>query len=446
LGRLFGTDGIRGIAHEYPIDLATGQKLGRSLVKFCADRGLSTCFIIGRDTRESGEALEKAVSNGIISGGGDCRSAGVLPTPGIAYLTKTTNSGAGIVLSASHNPYEYNGFKVFSNRGYKLSETEEMELEGMILGDTGKFDTTDPRQPEVMEDADNKYISFLLQTSPDLENLREFKVIIDCANGATSRVAPALFKKLNIDMEVIFSEPDGKNINRKCGSQHTETLSKRVIEGNANLGLAFDGDGDRFIAVDEKGDTLTGDQIIAICAGMLSERNALTNNIVVSTVMSNMGLGVALKKLGIDHVTTGVGDRLVMEEMRKRNASLGGEDSGHIIFSDHHTTGDGILSALKLMESIIFYKKPLSEISKIMDIYPQVLINVPVNKKPDIESTPEIKGIISNVERDLGSEGRVLVRYSGTEPLCRVMVEGKSQAEIERHAQKIADVIAKELN
>jgi phosphoglucosamine mutase len=321
-----------------------------------------------------------------------------------------------------------------------------MELEGMILGDTGKFDTTDPRQPEVMEDADNKYISFLLQTSPDLENLREFKVIIDCANGATSRVAPALFKKLNIDMEVIFSEPDGKNINRKCGSQHTETLSKRVIEGNANLGLAFDGDGDRFIAVDEKGDTLTGDQIIAICAGMLSERNALTNNIVVSTVMSNMGLGVALKKLGIDHVTTGVGDRLVMEEMRKRNASLGGEDSGHIIFSDHHTTGDGILSALKLMESIIFYKKPLSEISKIMDIYPQVLINVPVNKKPDIESTPEIKGIISNVERDLGSEGRVLVRYSGTEPLCRVMVEGKSQAEIERHAQKIADVIAKELN
>lgn len=446
MGKLFGTDGIRGLAYEYPIDLETGQRLGRSLVKFCADRGLSTGFIIGRDTRESGEALEKAVSYGIISAGGNCRSAGVLPTPGIAYLTKITNSDAGIVLSASHNPYEYNGFKVFSNRGYKLSETEEMELEEMILCDTGKFNTIEPRQPELMEDADNKYISFLLQTSPDLEKLQEFKVIIDCANGATSRVAPTLFKKLNINMEFIFSEPDGRNINRNCGSQHTRALSEKVIDGKANLGLAFDGDGDRFIAVDEKGDTLTGDQIIAICAGMLSERKALSNNIVVSTIMSNMGLGVALKKLGIDHVTTGVGDRLVMEEMRRRNASLGGENSGHIIFSDHHTTGDGILSALKLMEAILFYKKSLSEISKIMDIYPQVLINVPVNKKPDIERTPEIKGIINEVERDLDYEGRVLVRYSGTEPLCRVMVEGKSQAEIERHAQKIADVIAEELN
>jgi phosphoglucosamine mutase len=272
------------------------------------------------------------------------------------------------------------------------------------------------------------------------------KIIIDCANGATFRVAPKLFKRLGLEVGALFTEPDGRNINRNCGSQHTEVLSKEVLESDAELGLAFDGDGDRLIAVDEKGLNLTGDQILTICARMLQKRGALANNVAVSTVMSNMGFKAALRKFGIQHVSTSVGDRHVMEEMKRRGSSLGGEDSGHIIFSDYHTTGDGILSALRILSAVRMFNKPLSELASLMNIYPQVLINVPVDKKPEISRVPELLSVIRETEEELGEEGRVLVRYSGTEPLCRVMVEGKKQEEIEDYAQRIADAVTKHLN
>jgi phosphoglucosamine mutase len=444
MGKLFGTDGIRGIADQYPITAEMGYKLGRAIIEYCRRRGLASEIVIGRDTRTSGERLEQAIVAGIASCAGKAFSAGIIPTPGVAFLVKEMAKGAGIVLSASHNPPEYNGFKVFSNEGYKLTEDEETELEGMILGESGASGTDGKAAAIRLEDANERYISFLMEALP--EKVKKMKVVLDCSNGATYKVAPALFQKLGLDIEILFTEHDGKNINIKCGSQHTESLSKRVIEAGAGLGLAFDGDGDRLIAVDENGVTLSGDQVITICARMLQDKGRLRNNMVVTTVMSNMGLISALKGFGIAHAATGVGDRLVMEEMKRLGACIGGEDSGHIIFSDHHTTGDGILTALQLVYAMQHFNLPLSELSSMMTIFPQTLINVPVKIKPDISGVPEISMVIMAVENELGDEGRVLVRYSGTEPLCRVMVEGKSQEEIERSARLIVDVIKKELN
>jgi phosphoglucosamine mutase len=389
--------------------------------------------------------LEHSVVSGIISAGGNACQVGVLPTPGVAYLTRELEGGAGIVLSASHNPQEYNGFKLFSHEGFKLSEYEESEIEDLIL-EKNKSTNVEQGQAESHDDAGEKYISFLLKTVPEKFQPQGIKIVMDCANGATSRVAPVLFKKLAFNSETMFAEPDGMNINKDCGSQYTEALSRRVIETRADAGLAFDGDGDRIIAVDEKGRALTGDQLLMIYAKMLSEKGMLKNNIVVSTVMSNIGLRTALKQLGIEHVSARVGDRYVMEEMRNRQSSLGGEDSGHIIFLDHHTTGDGILAALQLLFAIKRSGQPLSELSSLMTVYPQTLINVPVAKKPDISEVPALVKIIKDTEQELGVEGRVLVRYSGTEPVCRVMVEGKRQEEIEAYARNIADVITRQLN
>ena len=444
MGILFGTDGIRGFASQDPVTPETGLKLGRSLVRFCQKRDILPSVVIGRDTRISGEMLEHALVSGILSAGGSVRRAGVIPTPGVALLSRELKEGAGVVLSASHNPWEYNGFKLFSGEGFKLSEEEESEIESMILEDSVPLQGTAPGRADIIEDAQERYISFLAGTLN--ERLGEMKIVIDCANGATYRVAPALFERLGLDCEVLFAAPDGTNINRDCGSQHTETLSRRVADSGADLGLAFDGDGDRLIAVDETGKVLTGDQIITICAKMLLEKGRLTNGVVVSTVMSNMGLGAALKGFGVSHVSTRVGDRHVMEEMRKQGSVLGGEDSGHIIFLDHHTTGDGLLSALELLQAVVIFNKPLSVLSGLMTVFPQTLLNVPVNTKPDIADVPGLAQVIKDTEGDLGEDGRVLVRYSGTEPLCRVMVEGKRQEEIEAHARRIADVIAEKLN
>lgn len=446
MGKLFGTDGIRGTAGQYPIDIETGKRLGYFLVDFCRTRGKGTNIITGRDTRESGETLEKAVSAGIIAAGGTVKSAGVIPTPGVAYLAKQECCGAGVVISASHNPFDYNGFKLFSGEGYKFSEAEEREVEDKILDSTVELSIPDLELLTPLEKAKESYISFLKKIVHNADKLQKYSMVIDCSNGAASDIAPELFKELGVSAEIIYAAPDGKNINDNCGSQHTEDLSKRVIEKSADIGLAFDGDADRLIAVDEKGTALTGDQIIAICAKMLLDRNELDNRVVVTTVMSNMGLGAALKDMGLDHKKTGVGDRLVMEKMREIKSSIGGEDSGHIIFSDCHTTGDGIISALQLLNAIVFSGKPLSQLAGIMTIYPQVLINVPVKKKPEISSVPQICGVMDSVEKQLSGDGRILVRYSGTEPLCRVMVEGKDRTEIESYARKIADIIEEELN
>ncbi|MBW2610307.1 MAG: phosphoglucosamine mutase [Deltaproteobacteria bacterium] len=445
MGRLFGTDGIRGIANQDPITKKMGHKLGHAVVRFCQQRGISTSIVIGRDTRASGEMLEHAVVSGVISAGGNACQVGVLPTPGVAYLTRELAGGAGIVLSASHNPQEYNGFKLFSREGFKLSDEEESEIEDLILEQ--KISPTGERgRAEVHDDAGGKYISFLLKTVPEKFQPQDIKVVMDCANGATFRVAPVLFQSLGFNAEALFANPDGRNINKDCGSQHTEALSRRVLEAKADAGLAFDGDGDRVIAVDEKGRALAGDQILMICAKMLREKGRLKNNIVVSTVMSNIGLRSALKGIGIEHVSTRVGDRYVMEEMRTRKSSLGGEESGHIIFSDHHTTGDGLLAALQLLYATKISGQTLSELSSLMTVYPQTLTNVPVGNKPDISEVPALVKIIRDTEQELGDEGRVLVRYSGTEPVCRVMVEGKRREEIEAYARDIADVITRQLN
>ncbi len=446
MGKLFGTDGIRGIAGQYPIDIETGKRLGYFLAGLCKYRGKSTDIITGRDTRESGETLENAVAAGILAAGGSVKSAGVIPTPGVAFLVKKGGFGAGVVISASHNPFDYNGFKLFSGDGFKFSEAEEKEIEDKILDKTVELSIPDLESLALLQDAKDDYIAFLINMIHERDKLKEYSIVIDCSNGAASGVAPDLFDELGARTDIIFSIPDGKNINDNCGSQHTEGLSKRVIEKSADIGLAFDGDADRLIAVDETGTALTGDQIIAICSKMLYERNELKNNAVVTTVMSNMGLGAALKEMGVSHEKTGVGDRLVMERMREIGSSMGGEDSGHIIFANNHTTGDGMLSALQLLNAIVFFDKPLSELAGIMKIFPQVLINVKVKNKPEISTVPEIKQAMDTAEAALGDNGRILVRYSGTEPLCRVMVEGKDRAEIEKYAKDIADIIERELN
>jgi phosphoglucosamine mutase len=446
MGKLFGTDGIRGIAGEYPVDVETGKRLGYFLVGFLKERGKDTYILTGRDTRVSGEILEKAVTAGIIASGGRAKSAGIIPTPGVAYLVKKEGCGAGVVISASHNPFEYNGFKLFTGDGYKFSEAEETAIEERILDKEAKPSVPDANSLTPLPDAEKSYRAFLNSIVHDAHKLNKYKMVIDCSNGAASGIAPDLFEKLGVDAEIIFSTPNGKNINDDCGSQHTEVLTKKVIEKKADIGLAFDGDADRLIAVDETGTTLTGDQIIAICVKMLHDRKELRNSVAVTTVMSNMGFSAAMKEMGVRHEKTGVGDRLVMERMRELAGSIGGEDSGHIIFANNHTTGDGMLSALQLLNAVVMFNMPLSKLASIMKVYPQVLINVKVKRKPDISGVPEIKQVIDKAEAALGENGRILVRYSGTEPLVRVMAEGKEQAEIEKQAGNIARVIEKILN
>jgi phosphoglucosamine mutase len=444
--KLFGTDGIRGLADKHPITEELGQSLGRALVFFCRNKAIEPILVIGRDTRSSGEMLEHAVASGARSVGGKVYSLGEIPTPGVAYLTRELGAGAGIVISASHNPYEYNGFKVFSREGLKLSLEEEAEVESLIHSKPDPLPRKDHGSLTVLEDAPERYVSFLEKTVPGDMNLGDMNIILDCANGATYQVAPALFERLNARATILFSSPNGENINRGCGSQHTESLRQKVIETRADVGLAFDGDGDRLVAIDEKGNSLTGDQVLTICAKMLKDEGKLKNDLVVSTIMSNMGFSLALKEFGIEQVSAKVGDRYVMEEMRARGANLGGEDSGHLIFFDYHTTGDGLLSALQVIRAIKTFNRPLSELSTMMKVFPQTLMNVQVRIKPDIEEVPALVGEIQRVESVLGEKGRVLVRYSGTEPVCRVMVEGEHRETVKKCAGEIASVVNETLN
>jgi phosphoglucosamine mutase len=376
--------------------------------------------------------------------GCDAVVVGCLPTPAVAYLTRSSKAGAGIVVSASHNPYHDNGIKVFGPNGYKLSEEAEADLEMSLLEKDWERVCCDIREPGVIysaEDAESNYLSFLLKSLPDGFSLDGMGVVLDCANGATHVIAPKVFEKLGAETTVLFAAPDGLNINEKCGSQHPETLAGKVVETGSALGLAFDGDGDRLIAVDEKGEVLSGDQIIAVCARWMHDNGELNKNQVVTTVMSNLGLKRSLKDMGVGHLESGVGDRFVLEKMIATGAVLGGEDSGHILFLNHHTTGDGILAALQLLHVMKDTSLPLSKLKTVMSVYPQVLINVPVSQKPALGTIPEINTAISEAEEDLGDNGRVLVRYSGTEPICRVMAEGPTTAATEAYANKIADVI-----
>ncbi|MEA5075842.1 MAG: phosphoglucosamine mutase, partial [Coriobacteriia bacterium] len=365
MGKLFGTDGIRGEANRYPLDAMTAFSLGQAVTRVLSKSQHTTRVVIGKDTRLSGYMLESALEAGVTSMGGVPYLVGVLPTPGIAFITESMRADAGIVISASHNPYQDNGLKVFSGSGFKLSDEQEAAIEELMLG--GELPGMVPAPHDMgrayrLDDATGRYIVFLKNTFPRSLSMEGMKIVLDTANGAAYKVAPATFSELGADVTVIHDEPNGLNINDDCGSQHTADLRAKVLETGAAVGLAFDGDADRLIAVDEKGNEITGDQILIICAKMLKEQGRLKNDLVVSTIMSNLGLRVACKRYGFEHFASKVGDRYVLEEMQRLGAVIGGEESGHMIFLEHHTTGDGILSALQLVAAMLTSGTPLSEL------------------------------------------------------------------------------------
>lgn len=444
--KLFGTDGVRGKANIYPMDSTSAVSIGRAVANCFKSGRENSHIVIGQDTRISGDMLAHAVAAGICAAGVDVQLLGVLPTPGIAYLTSKTRAAAGIVISASHNPYEDNGIKVFDGNGYKPGDDVQDAIEQLVDDSDGDV-SGDPQEIgriRVFRDAVSHYLAFLKDAAP-LQSLNRLKIVLDCANGATSSCAPELFKMLEARVVALFCEPDGININHHCGSQHPETLSNAVIEQRADLGLAFDGDGDRLIAVDETGRVLSGDQIMAICAKDMLAKGSLKQSQVVSTVMSNIGFHRAMQKLGIRVHTTRVGDRYVMQKMVAEDAVLGGEDSGHMIFRDAHTTGDGLMAALRLLDAVLSSNQSLSKLASIMTVYPQVMINVDVKTKPDFMQVTEISTAIKAAEEKLGDQGRVLVRYSGTQNQCRVMVEGPAQDLVQSLCRGIADTVRRNI-
>jgi phosphoglucosamine mutase len=446
MNKLFGTDGIRGIANEYPMTTEVATNVGRAIAYLSKKEGHTPRILIGRDTRLSGDMFESAIVTGICSMGVNAISVGVIPTPGIAFLTQDMRADAGIVISASHNPSQDNGIKIFNGEGFKLSDAKENKIEELIFADNmSKLHPTPKEFGKLsrLNDAVGRYVDFLKATFPQKLNPEGMKIVLDCSNGATYRVAPEVFAELGVEVTTLFDKPDGQNINLNCGSQHTKALAAEVLHQKADAGFAFDGDGDRIIAVDDKGNVLTGDRMLAICSVILKKEGNLKNNLVVRTVMSNIGLTVAFQELGIDSVFANVGDRFVLEEMLARGAIIGGEDSGHLIFLDHHTTGDGLITALQVLAALKKEDKPLSELARVMKVFPQMLINIDVKRKPEIETIPEIMAAIKKAEETLGDKGRVLVRYSGTQNMCRVMIEGPTKKETETHCRNIADVVKK---
>ena len=444
MGRLFGTDGIRGVANQYPITAETALETGRIVASVFAGEKDNSKIVIGKDTRISGDMLEHAVAAGICSMGVDVLLAGVMPTPAIAFITTQVGADAGIVISASHNPFFDNGIKIFKKDGFKLSDDIESSIENMLIsGPTGHLcrEIEKTGQVGVLENGDQLYMNCLKNAVPGNFSLNGLKIALDCSNGAAYRIAPHFFSGLGADVKTIFNAPDGFNINKNCGSQYTQSLQKFVRDTGADIGLAFDGDGDRLVAVDENGNEINGDQILFIGAKFLKNQNKLKNNLLVTTVMSNIGLGLALNEFGIQHAASAVGDRYVLELMQSTGAVLGGEDSGHIIYLDHQTTGDGLLAALKLLEAMRAESKPLSALTRMMTLFPQKLLNIDVKEKPDIKTIPEITREIEHVEKLLGDKGRVLVRYSGTQPKCRVMVEGPTPEETEKYCRRIANAV-----
>ncbi|MBP7341041.1 MAG: phosphoglucosamine mutase [Syntrophaceae bacterium] len=448
MGKLFGTDGIRGEANLYPMTPEIAFGVGRAIAHVFKKENHRSVVIIGKDTRLSGYMLESSLEAGITSMGGYSYLVGVMPTPGIAFVTQSMRADAGVVISASHNPFQDNGLKIFGGDGYKLTDEQEDMIEDLILN--GKLKDLLPTAQDIgrafrLEGVNGRYIVFVKNTFPRSLSMEGMKIVLDTANGATYRVAPDTFNELGANVDVIHKTPNGTNINDQCGSQHTERLKARVLETGAAIGLAFDGDGDRLIAVDEKGREITGDQILVICANILKKDGKLKNDLLVSTVMSNLGLTVACKKYGFKHHASKVGDRYVLEDMKRLGGVIGGEEAGHMIFLRHHTTGDGIIAALQLVAAMIREGKPLSELAQMMDIFPQKLINVDVARKPEISTIPRLMEVIRQAESELREEGRVLVRYSGTQNMCRVMVEGPTDSVTEKYCRQIADVVKAEL-
>jgi phosphoglucosamine mutase len=445
MGKLFGTDGVRGVANsELTVDLAF--ELGKAVTHVLQQKNKRPVIIIGRDTRVSGDMLENALTAGILAVGGNVIKLGIIPTPAVAYLVKYYDADAGVVISASHNKFEYNGIKIFNSEGYKLDDRIEEEIEDIILRreciTDHKIGDKIGKCLEASESAIDIYKRFLLETvALDLSGLN---IVLDTANGAAYKVAEEVFRKLNAEVTIISNMPDGININDECGSTHTEGLQHKVKEINADVGLAFDGDADRLIVVDEKGLVVDGDKVICICAKLLKAQNKLRDDVVTVSVMSNLGLHKFMKEHGIDVKVTAVGDRYILESMIKSGCVLGGEQSGHIIFKDYSTTGDGIMSALQFLKAIKDEGKTISQLSDEITIYPQVLVNAEVlNKnKGAYKEDPEIINEIKRIEETMKGNGRVLIRPSGTEPLVRVMIEGDDIEKIHGLAQGLADMIS----
>jgi phosphoglucosamine mutase len=438
--KLFGTDGVRAKAGEYPLDTPTIRRLGAALVRALRHGNASVKFLAGRDTRESGSWIERELAHGIQSQGASLTSAGIIPTPAIAYLTPRMGFTAGVVISASHNPFEDNGIKVFSGAGEKFTEALERQVEAIIADTSWQVPTRDLPAIEQI-DYRAEYVAHLKGILPHADRVRGMRIAIDCANGATTTVAPRLFQELGFDARCIGCAPDGRNINLKCGSTHPEGLAKLVVDGKYALGIAFDGDGDRAILVDRRGKIVDGDAVMLMCAKQMQAEDRLKGKTVVATVMSNIGLEIALRDAGIGMVRCPVGDKYVMEEMIQRNVSLGGEQSGHVIFSEYLFTGDGLATSLNVLRTVAATGRDLADLAGELRTYPQVLMNVRVDRKVDLQSVPQIAAVMSSVESRLAGNGRLLVRYSGTEPLLRVMLEGKDQDEIRRWGQEIVDTV-----
>jgi phosphoglucosamine mutase len=443
--RLFGTDGIRGVAGRYPLDPTTVRRLGAALVR-ALPRGTPPPrrLLIGRDTRESGEWIEAELAHGASGEGAAVTSAGIVPTPAIAYLTRTAGYDAGVVISASHNPFEDNGIKVFSGRGEKFTERVEREVEA-ILADMSWAPAGGEAGPIARADLLGPYLDHLQVILPGAHRLTGLFLGLDCANGAMAAAAPPLFQRLGIRTLVIGNEPDGRNINLECGSTHPERLARAVVSRGCHLGVAFDGDGDRAMFVDHTGAIVNGDAVLLMCGRQLQKEGRLKGQAIVATVMSNVGLELALRSLGIELIRCPVGDKYVMEEMLARDLSLGGEQSGHIIFSDYLFTGDGLCTALQVLRTMAATGRTLGDLASELVTYPQVLLNVRVRDKVDYAAVAPIAEAISRVESRLHGQGRLLVRYSGTEPLLRVMLEGRHEPDIRAWAQEIADVVKEHL-
>jgi phosphoglucosamine mutase len=441
---LFGTDGVRGHAGQYPLDPATVARLGAALVRAMSGGNRALRFVVGRDTRESGEWIEQELARGAGSEGATVTSAGVLPTPAIAYVTPTMGFDAGIVISASHNPFDDNGIKVFSGRGEKFTEVLEREVEAIVARDDWQVPATASARLDRTNVVD-EYLAHARLILPDAGRLHGMRIAIDTANGATTTVAPRIFTDLGFDLTLLGASPNGRNINLDCGSTHPDGLSAAVREYGAAMGVAFDGDGDRAIFVDAAGRIVDGDAVLLMCARHLKATDRLKGNAVVATVMSNIGLELALSQSGIETVRCPVGDKYVMEEMVRRGLSLGGEQSGHIIFSEHLFTGDGIATALNVLRVMKETGRELADLASELVTYPQVLVNVRVREKKDLGQVPEIAAAMAAVEERLAGRGRLLVRYSGTEPLLRVMLEGRDQGEIQTWAAEIAGKVKEHL-
>ncbi len=442
--KLFGTDGVRGVANTYPMTTEIAMQIGRAIAYLVKDMKHDHRIVIGKDTRLSGYMIENALASGICSMGVNVLLVGPLPTPGIAFITTGMRADAGVVISASHNPFQDNGIKIFCREGFKLPDEEEARIEDLIF--STKMDALRPVADEVgkafrLDDAKGRYIVFLKNTYPKRFTLDGIHIVLDCAHGATYAVAPHVVEELGAKVTTFGVSPDGKNINQECGALYPQVMADMVKKSGADLGIALDGDGDRVIIADEHGEIVDGDKIMAICAAEMLERGKLSQNTLVATVMSNMGLEVAMQRLGGRLVRTQVGDRYVVEEMRRNDYNFGGEQSGHLIFLKHNTTGDGILAALQLLVAMKKREKPISELSKIMERFPQVLKNVTTRKKVALDQISGFAAKVAAMEKELGNKGRILVRPSGTEPVIRVMVEGENEDQIENIANELCEVI-----